>query len=339
MSDVLHTYQTDLSGYIGQVRRGYDLLATEVGEHLGGMAGKTVLDLGVGFQLIHGGLTLALAIKAGATRCFGIDIAHPELHSTNAAKVDFWRQAQELLDVDVQCLDEGRVVFASTDILHFDEFFSKITLLQMSASNMWFRDDMFDVAISNAVFEHVKKPKEVLAELYRVLKPGGGAAITWNPYSGFMMGGHDVGLPYHYPWAHLRLAEEEHVEKLREVFSDEALYTTAFPREHTPSAERAAVYAADPALFRKQIKHDLNEMRIPEFERYAREVGFEIPLSRAVIRPDHQKYLTPEIRQELSAYSDEELLQTYHIAVLRKPDGRASGGIGDWLRRRPGKPG
>ena len=316
---MLHTYQSDLSGYVRQVSRGYELLATEIDLHLGGLSGKTVLDLGVGFQLIHGGLALALAIKAGATRGFGIDIAHPELHSTDQSKVDFWRQAKDLLGIDVQCLDEGRVVFASTDILHFDDFFSKITLLQMSASNMWFRDEMFDVAISNAVFEHVKQPRLVLAELYRVLKPGGGAAITWNPYAGFMMGGHDIGLPYRFPWAHLRLEEAEHVEKLREVFSNEALYTTAFPAEHTPSPERAAVYSADPALFRKQIKHDLNEMRIPEFENFAREVGFEIPLSRAVIRDEHKQYLTPEIRQELAMYSEEELLQTFHIAVLRKP--------------------
>ncbi len=322
MSDVLHIYQTDLAGYIQQVRHGYDLLAAEVNTHLGGIAGKTVLDLGVGFQLIHGGLTLALAIQSGATRCFGIDIAHPELHSTNKSKVEFWRQAQHLLGIDVQCLDEGRVVFASTDILHFDDFFSKITLLQMSASDMWFRDNIFDVAISNAVFEHVKKPREVLAELFRVLKPGGGAAITWNPYSGFMMGGHDVGLPYHFPWAHLRLEEAEHVAMLGKVFDDPALFTTAFPPEHTPSAERAAFYAKDPALFRKQIKHDLNEMRIPEFENYAREAGFDILLSHPMIMPEHVPYLTPEIKRALPDYSDEELLQIVHIAVLKKPEGR-----------------
>jgi hypothetical protein len=117
-----------------------------------------VLDLGVGFQLTHGGLTLALALKDGAKRCFGIDIAHPDLHSAEPAKVEFWRRVRDELGVEVQGLDQGRVVFASTDILHFDDFFSRITLLQMSASDMWFKDDMFDIVISNAVFEHVKSP-------------------------------------------------------------------------------------------------------------------------------------------------------------------------------------
>lgn len=97
----------------------------------------------------------------------------------------------------MQGLDDGRVVFASTDILHFDDFFSKITLLQMSASDMWFKDDMFDVVISNAVFEHVQKPAEVLAELFRVVKPWGGIAANWNPFAGFSMGGHDIGIPFY----------------------------------------------------------------------------------------------------------------------------------------------
>jgi SAM-dependent methyltransferase len=197
--------------------------------------------------------------------------------------------------------------------------FSKITLLQMSASEMWFKDDMFDFVMSNAVFEHVQKPREVLAELFRVLQPGGGAVLFWNPFSGFRMGGHDIGMPYAYPWAHLRLSEADHIRKLGEVFGDPAAYATAFPPEHTPTAERAAVYAADPALFRSQISYDLNKMRIPEFLDYARSVGFEIVRSRPIIMDDDRKYLTPEIRAELPQYSDDELLQMFHCAVLRKP--------------------
>ncbi len=287
-------------------------------EHLGGLQGKTVLDLGVGCQLTHGGLTLALALQDGAKRCFGIDIAHPELYSTKPAKVAFWKHAKDVLGVDVQGLSEDRVVFASTDILFHDDFFSKITMLQMSASEMWFKDDMFDLVISNAVFEHVKKPQEVLTELYRVLKPGGGAVINWNPFAGFKMGGHDIGIPYIYPWAHLRLSESEHIEKLAEVFSDEKLYTMAFPPEHTPTAERAKVYAEDPTLFRSQISYDLNKMRISEFLGYARQIGFEVLTSKPLIFDEDRKYLTPQIRAELHQYSEEELLQTFHIAVLRK---------------------
>lgn len=314
----LFPYQADVEQYVVKARVPYDSCIKGIRDHLGGLKGKVLLDLGVGFQLPHGGLTLALAIQDGASRCFGIDIAHPELHSIDPAKLAFWQQARKSLAIDVQGLEEGRVVFASTDILHFDEFFSKITLLQMSASDMWFKDEMFDVVISNAVFEHVQKPKEVLSELFRILKPGGGAAINWNPFAGLRMGGHDIGLPYYYPWAHLRLCKDEHIEKLRTVFSTPELYKTAFPPEHTPTDERASVYRKDPELFLSQMSYGLNKLRIAEFLSYAEAVGFKIMLSEPVIFDEDRKYLTDEIRSELGAYTEEELLQVLHRCVLRK---------------------
>lgn len=318
-SSKLFPYQSDIGQYLVRARVPYDSLARGIRDHLGGLKGKVVLDVGVGFQLPHGGLTLALALQDGASRCFGIDIAHPELHSADPSKLAFWQQAKKSLALEVQGLEEGRVVFASTNILHFDHFFSKITLLQMSASDMWFKDGMFDIVMSNAVFEHVQKPKEVLSELFRILKPGGGAAINWNPFAGLRMGGHDIGLPYYYPWAHLRLGKDEHVEKLRTVFSASKLYKTAFPPEHTPTDERASVYKQDPELFRSQISYDLNKMRIAEFLSFAEAAGFETILSEPVIFDEDRKYLTDEIRSELSDYTEEELLQLLHRCVLRKP--------------------
>ncbi|WP_157223835.1 class I SAM-dependent methyltransferase [Caulobacter sp. AP07] len=305
--------------YVQQACDVYNHLANGVDEYCGGFDGKVVLDLGVGFQLIHGGLTLPLAIRAGASRCFGIDIASPGMHSSEPNKVEFWKAAKEMLSVDVQGLDEGRVYFASTDILHFDDFFSRIELLQMSASNMWFRDDMFDLVISNAVFEHVQNPHAVLKEMYRILKPGGTAYIHWNPFTGFRMGGHDIGMPFHYPWAHLRLKEKEHVKKLGEIFRNPDLFSTAFPPEHSPTAERAAIYAEDPGLFYKQIGYDLNRMRISEFLAYATSCGFEIAHSGFHCDESEKKYLTDDIRRELAGYSDEELLTIFHSAALRKP--------------------
>lgn len=297
----------------------YETLSQGVSAHLGGFREKVVLDLGVGFQFVFGGLNLALAIRDGARRCFGIDVDHPDLHTSDPRKVEFWRAATSKLGVECQGLDQGRVFFASTDVLWFDEFFSKITLLQMSASDMWFKDAMFDVVISNAVFEHVKKPREVLAELFRVVKPGGGAFITWNPFSGLSMGGHDVGIPYDTPWAHLRLDERTHIEALRRVFSSPSLYRTAFPPPHVPTAECAARYASNPGRLREQSLHDLNKMRVGEFLQHARDVGFEVLHSGYHVRDEERPYLTEHIRRALPGYSDEELLTVFHSAGLRKP--------------------
>lgn len=40
-----------------------------------------------------------------------------------------------------------------------------------------FADALFDVVFSHAVFEHLKEPRRALAEIYRVLKPGGLVAL------------------------------------------------------------------------------------------------------------------------------------------------------------------
>jgi len=108
MSTTLFSYQEDLTKYIAQIGISYDIMASAANEYLGGFGNKTALDLGVGCQLTHGGLTLALALQDGAKQCFGIDITHPELHSTDAAKVVFWRHAKETLGVEVQGLNEDR---------------------------------------------------------------------------------------------------------------------------------------------------------------------------------------------------------------------------------------
>lgn len=321
MSEKLHIYQEDIKSYINLCKNIYESIAKGARKHLGGLKGKTVLDLGVGFQLVHGGLPLALAIKEGAQRCFGIDVVHPDLHASDTNKVEFWKTAQEQLDIEVNWLeDQKRVIFASRDVLWTDDMFSKIQLLQMSASKMWFKDDFIDIALSNAVFEHIKRPKEVLKEVFRILKPGGGISINWNPYSGLRMGGHDLGIPYFYPWAHLRLTKLDHINVLKEVFSDKKLYTTALPTEHTPTDERAQLYAKDPGLFYEQVMFDLNKMRIPELIRMSKEIGFEIAESNYIIYDEDRKYLTDEIKEELSDFDKDELLQSFHQLVLKKPN-------------------
>ncbi len=52
-----------------------------------------------------------------------------------------------------------------------------------------FEDESFDAIVSNMVFEHVMHPAEVLAELHRVLKPGGKMIHMW-PSSSAIFEGH-----------------------------------------------------------------------------------------------------------------------------------------------------
>ncbi len=319
MSEPLFDYQVNQENYVRSNEFVYSILKNGAEKYLGGIVGKTVLDLGAGFSLPQGGLPSALAVRDGARQCFGIDISNPDFFATDPQKVAFWKAAKDLLAVDVQGLNENRVYFGAYDTLHFDSFVSRIVALQMSASDMWFKDNMFDLVISNAVFEHVKDAKAVLQEVFRVLKPGGGIYAHWNPHSSFLMGGHDIGVPFLHPWAHLRLSKEEHVKILAKMLNDPELLRTANPPEHTITPERAKTYANSPDLLFKHMDDDLNKLRIRDLLTYAREVGFEIVHSGHHFRDEHAKYLTPEIRAELSDYTDDDLLTVFHSFAFRKP--------------------
>lgn len=321
MEKPLFDYQSDVADYVRNSEMMFRIMKEGVDRWCGGFKGKTVLEVGTGFQLPHGGLTTCLTLRDGAKRAFGIDICSPDEYAARPDHVAFWRAAREIYGVDVRGLDEGRVHFATQDILFDDTLFSRVTMLQMSASDMYFRDNMFDVMFSNAVFEHVPDARGVLKEMYRTMAPGGAAYIHWNPFTSLEMGGHDIGIPFYFPWAHLRLTEAQHIEMLRRVLSDPALYATANPPEHTITPARAKELSADPALFHKQMSADLNRLRVREFLAFAEEAGFEILHSGYHIKNELRLYLTDRVREELKGYDDDELLTSFHSAALRKPGG------------------
>jgi len=51
--------------------------------------------------------------------------------------------------------------------------FDRIQLDQADAKDLGYEDGMFDVVISNSIVHHIHSPKQCVAEMLRVLKPGG----------------------------------------------------------------------------------------------------------------------------------------------------------------------
>jgi 2-polyprenyl-3-methyl-5-hydroxy-6-metoxy-1,4-benzoquinol methylase len=80
-------------------------------------------------------------------------------------------------------------------------------LLYMNAEQLDFPDQSFDLVVSLSTFEHVGDVARVLAEIKRVLKPGGSALITFEPIWTCSYGHHlhHFGpIAAHMPdWAHL----------------------------------------------------------------------------------------------------------------------------------------
>jgi SAM-dependent methyltransferase len=83
-----------------------------------------------------------------------------------------------------------------------------VTFMEASAKDIPFSENYFDLIISKSFLEHISPLEKVLAEMERVLSPGGMMFHVIDPFYWFR-GCHSVGL-VDIPWAHARLAREDY---------------------------------------------------------------------------------------------------------------------------------
>ena len=91
--------------------------------------------------------------------------------------------------------------------------------VQMDAQALDFRDSTFDVLLSISTFEHFSDPPKALDEMYRVLRPGGTALISFEPVWTASYGHHLHYLPCASlipPWSHLLLTPEQMTHMLKQ---------------------------------------------------------------------------------------------------------------------------
>lgn len=126
---------------------------------LGGIAGRQVLDFGCGW----GGESAWLAQRVGSTgHVTGVDICRDSLDDAERFK--------------------SKVGLTNLRFVHLPD------------DTLPFAADSFDAVFSTNVFEHVMNPEAVLAELFRVLRPGGSLVTRFGPLFYSPLG-------YHLPWA------------------------------------------------------------------------------------------------------------------------------------------
>ena len=132
--------------------------------------GKDVLDIGCG----AGGKTMYYA-SLGAGSITGIDV------------VEHYREEAEAL--------AGQLGYGGI-----------FTFVCGDAANMSFPDCSFDTVIMNDAMEHVADPEAVLAEVSRVLKPGGRLFVNFPPYN-HPFGAHLSDL-IGIPWVHVFFSDK-----------------------------------------------------------------------------------------------------------------------------------
>ncbi len=86
------------------------------------------------------------------------------------------------------------------------------------ASKTDFADNSFDTIIMNDAMEHVAKPKEVLNEMFRILKPSGKLYVNFPPYN-HPYGAHlsdAIGIP----WVQAFFSDKTLIEAYKELVAD-----------------------------------------------------------------------------------------------------------------------
>jgi SAM-dependent methyltransferase len=178
-------------------------------ERLGGMEqlkGARVLDVGCGY-----GETCVYAVQQGAVKAEGLDS------------------------------DKDRIDFARHYIKsRYPEIADRI-VLHIADTSEPVRDQRFDLILFKDSFEHIAEPEKALAEIVKLLAPGGAVAIGNPPWKSFY-GGH-TNFMTRFPWVHL-IFPERVVMKVR--------------RKYRPN-EAATCY--------EEVRGGMNRMTVKKFKR------------------------------------------------------------------------
>ncbi len=192
---------------------------------------KTILDIGCGkfypFTLLFGSL---------GNRVTGIDILYIRANEPLVRRYHrilryngFRSLMEELL---YRLSFKERAYYQALEEASASSLTSKgVTFEQMSAENMSFVDETFDIVVSVATFEHLANVPRAVSELSRVMKKGAIAYIDINLFAS-PSGGHHFDWPNTSqvpPWDHLRQRRLPFTVYLNEMREHE--YLEVFRRE------------------------------------------------------------------------------------------------------------
>jgi SAM-dependent methyltransferase len=247
--------------------------------------GCGILEIGSGQRF-----TYTLLFGAVGARAVGIDTDYAAKRASIEEFVTIWRQngiERATKTIARKALFDRAYYRAIERRMGCQLPLQDVDLRVMDACALELPDESFDGVFSTNVFEHIHDVEMATKEVARVLRPGGVAIIGICLYCG-ISGGHHV--EWSYP---------DENDGPREVPAWDHLRENRFPVAMYLNGVRECDYIA-------------------AFDKYLEIVALE---------PHYQgeRYLTDEIKGELSDYSREELLTDSLQAVLMKPFGRREG--------------
>lgn len=121
-------------------------------------------------------------------------------------------------------------------------------------------DTSFDLVITTDTFEHFRDPKRCLAEMSRVLKPGGRLVVIFGPF-GSPLGSHLYDTIF-VPWCHVLFPRKVLAEAIREIARRRS------SADSSSTSEETAHWADEKISY---FDRELNRMTLRRFRRIVRE--------------------------------------------------------------------
>ena len=250
--------------------------------YAGDVTGRRILDLGCGKTF-----WLTLLLASDGADVLGVDTEVTDPHRSFGK---YWRMLRTNGLERTLRTAVWDLVFAKRYYRRLEKEygrplrFDRVRLAQTDGARLPVPDASLDAVVSHEVLEHVRDLASVFAELRRTLKPDGVAYLYVHHFTS-LSGGH------HIAWKHPDSAPSRKVP----------------PWDHL----RARQYAHIPSW--------LNQVRAHEY-RAIIEAELDI-IEWRWLPKEGEALLSPEIRAELSEYSEQELLHKGFIVIARPRPG------------------
>jgi ubiquinone/menaquinone biosynthesis C-methylase UbiE len=161
-------------------------------------------------------------------------------------------------DIDEEALSEAR--------RHLGD---RIEFVQSAPESVPLPDQSVDIVYSIDTIEHLSKPKEMLLDIYRVLRPGGLFLVHFHPWYG-PYGSHleDI-IPY--PWPNVVFPMDALLDAAAELYDSPDYQVACYYRDPQTGKKKP-----NPYLDRAKWAEFLNHITLGQFNRLLKELPFRV---------------------------------------------------------------